>query len=154
MVPGRKPVPTTLKEMRGNPGHRPINTEEPRPTQEVPLCPDHLDAEAKTEWEWIAPHLLACGVLTVIDKAGLAAYCQSYSRWARAERMLAQSGEVLKRPDGRLYPNPYLAVAKAAIHKMHALLHEFGMTPAARTRIRAAREDADLRILTLDEEVG
>ena len=36
---GRKPKPTALKLLEGNPGNRPLNIAEPRPTG-VPNCPD------------------------------------------------------------------------------------------------------------------
>ena len=33
---GRKPVPTALKKLRGNPGKRPLNDAEPKPDVVVP----------------------------------------------------------------------------------------------------------------------
>ena len=47
---GRKPKPTALKRLEGNPGKRPLNALEPVPPT-VPLqCPRHLLPEAKKEW--------------------------------------------------------------------------------------------------------
>ena len=40
---GRKPTPTTLKVLRGNPGKRKINTEEPTLDVLLPDPPGHLD---------------------------------------------------------------------------------------------------------------
>ena len=47
---GRKPKPTAIKKLKGNPGCRPLNIAEPKPTGS-PVCPDWLEDEAKSEWE-------------------------------------------------------------------------------------------------------
>jgi P27 family predicted phage terminase small subunit len=151
---GPKPTPTATKELRGNPGKRPLNDAEPRPPQRRPPCPPHLDDAAKAEWRWITRYLLDIGVLTVIDKAALAAYCQAYSRWAKAEETLKTTGLVLKSAEGNFYTNPYLAVANKALAQMHSFLCEFGLTPASRTRVKATLDDPSLAILTLDEEAS
>jgi len=141
---GRKPVPTHLKILRGNPGKRPLPEGEPQPGRVLPTCPKHLDAEAKREWKRIARELYVLGLLSRLDRAALAAYCQVWSRWVRAEEALAKTGELTMAGD-TIAINPYLHVANRALREMHSFLSEFGMTPAARTRIKAqpaAGEDA------------
>lgn len=44
---GRKPKPTAMKELEGNPGKHPLNTSEPKPTKKAPACPKWLEPEAK-----------------------------------------------------------------------------------------------------------
>jgi P27 family predicted phage terminase small subunit len=133
---GRKPVPTALRIIRGNPGKRRLNTNEPKPRACVPECPDHLDDEAKREWKRITPELLAAGLLTAVDRAALAAYCQSWSRWVKLERKVRGNGEVLWDPQGeKFYPNPHLGALNKALRQMHEFLSEFGMTPASRVRL-------------------
>jgi P27 family predicted phage terminase small subunit len=149
---GRKAIPTATKELRGNPGKRPLNKDEPKPPRKIPTCPAHLDDAAKAEWKWISKHLHAIGVLTLIDKAALAGYCQAYSRWAAAEAALQKTGLVLKSADGRFYTNPYLAVVNRALANMHSFLSEFGMTPASRTRVKAELGGPELQILSMDQE--
>src|SRR5262249_42754142 len=80
---GRKPKPTRLKEMLGNPGKRALSTGEPVPEAAIPSCPRFLDKEARKEWRRAAPELYALGVLTNLDRAALAAYCESWSRVAK-----------------------------------------------------------------------
>ena len=48
---GRKPKPTAVKKLEGNPGKRKLNTKEPVPAKGMPACPDWLMPEAKKEWE-------------------------------------------------------------------------------------------------------
>ena len=46
---GRKPKPTAMKELEGNPGKHPLNTSEPKPNKKAPACPKWLEPEAKKE---------------------------------------------------------------------------------------------------------
>ena len=47
---GRKPKPTALKKLEGNPGKRKLNTKEPVPVKGMTDCPKWLLPEAKEEW--------------------------------------------------------------------------------------------------------
>ena len=85
MHPGRKPKPTALKRYNGNPGKRPLNLAEPIPPDGLPDCPDHLSDSARTEWHRLAAVLHGMGIFTTVDRAALAAYCQTYGRWVEAE---------------------------------------------------------------------
>ena len=44
---GRKPKPTAVKKLEGNPGKRKLNTKELVPAKGMPACPDWLMPEAK-----------------------------------------------------------------------------------------------------------
>lgn len=47
---GRKPKPTTVKELEENSWKRSLNEFEPKPKKKALKCPTGLDAEAKKEW--------------------------------------------------------------------------------------------------------
>ena len=143
-MPGRKPVPTSLKLLHGNPGKRKINSAEPKPTG-VPSCPKHLSKVAKAEWKRISAELITLGLLTSVDRAALAAYCAAYARWAEAEEKLQQFGTVIKTKNGNPVQSPFVGVANRALELMHKFLTEFGMTPASRTRLQVQpmQPDAD-----------
>ena len=95
---GRKPKPTKLKLITGNPGKRLLYEREPEPKPGIPECPSHLDEEARAEWGRIAPELATMGVLARIDRAALAAYCQAWSRWVKAEGEIRKHDLVVKAP--------------------------------------------------------
>ena len=48
---GRKPKPTALKKLEGNPGKRPLNTMEPTPPNVSIHCPQYLLPDARKEWK-------------------------------------------------------------------------------------------------------
>ena len=134
MSVGRKPTPTAVKLLKGNPGRRPLNPNEPRPSG-IPTCPEHLNAVAKAEWDRISVELSACGLLTSIDRAALAAYCATYARWLEAEQKIDRHGTVIKTQSGNAIQNPYVGVANRALDLMHKYLIEFGCTPSSRSRV-------------------
>ncbi len=135
---GRKPIPTTLKLLHGNPGRRPINKDEPKPDLEAPDCPDHLDAEARAEWARIVGKLEPLGLVTHLDRAALAGYCVTWARWVEAERKLAELGLLVKTPSGYPIQSPYLAIANQAAKAMREFLTEFGLTPSSRSRVKGS----------------
>lgn len=75
-VRGPKPTPTALRRLQGNPGKRAGNHDEPVPPADLPTCPNHLNAPAREEWDRLASVLHEMGVVTLVDRAALAAYCQ------------------------------------------------------------------------------
>ncbi len=44
---GRKPKPTAVKQLEGNPGKRQLNANEPKPAARAPSCPKWLEDDAK-----------------------------------------------------------------------------------------------------------
>jgi P27 family predicted phage terminase small subunit len=139
---GRKPKPTKLKLVDGNPGKRPLNESEPDPDQEeeCPQAPERLNDVAKAEWDRIAPELYNLGLLTKIDTAALEAYCSAYARWLEAEDKIRELGMLVKAPSGYPIQTPYLSIANKAIEQIKAFLTEFGMTPSSRSRISVGAE--------------
>jgi phage terminase small subunit len=109
---GRKPKPTALKVLEGNPGKRPLNKNEPQPEKKAPRCPSWLEPEAKKEWKRMAKTLETIGVLTQVDKAAFAGYCQAYARWKEAEEFLSKHGTIFKTPSGYIQQVPQVSIAQ------------------------------------------
>jgi P27 family predicted phage terminase small subunit len=140
---GRKPKPTVLKLLEGNPGKRALNEREPTPPADIPDCPEYLDEEARGEWFRTAAVLRDMGLLTLADRTALAAYCVAYSRWLKAERQVQKYGAVTLSPNKKFpMKSPYLSVADQALETMRKFMVEFGLTPSSRSRIRLPGKDA------------
>ncbi len=122
MPPGRKPKPTHLKLLEGNPGKRPLNQHEPKLTQKIPTCPGWLLPEAKLEWRRVVKELADTGIITIVDRSMLAAYCQMWARFVEAEK----SGQ----------PLPASKVAQ-----MRALASEFGIGASSRSRFNVEKQE-------------
>lgn len=134
---GRKPTPTAIKELEGNPGHRPLNDQEPKPVKKAPPCPKNLEPEAKKEWRRLAKHMESLGILTELDMAAFASYCQHYARWKEAEDFLTQHGTIVKTPSGYWQQVPQVSIAQTYNKLMMKAAEQFGLTPSSRSRIIA-----------------
>jgi P27 family predicted phage terminase small subunit len=149
MKPGTRPKPTHLKLVTGNPGKRPLPTAEARVAPALPSPPPHLSDDAKVEWSRVSEELYKAGLLSSLDRAALAAYCQAHGRWSQAERAIAEMGKrdmltgglMIKTSNGNAIQNPLVGTANKAMSDMVRYAAEFGMTPSARTSITATPPD-------------
>jgi len=80
------------------------------------------------------------GLLTIVDRAALASYCQWWARWVEAERQIEIYGLTFETPNGYLQQRPEVALAQKASDKCRAFLAEFGLTPASRSRVKLPNE--------------
>lgn len=140
---GRKPKPTAMKMLAGNPGKRALNHSEPRPRAVLPRPPEHLSDEEKNKWKLVVKELHPLGLVTTIDKDALAFYCVLFVRWIKAEKMVREKGEIIKTAAGNIIQNPYLSIANRALEQLNRLGAEFGMTPSSRTRVKVELFDPE-----------
>lgn len=137
------PLPTAVKKRRGTYRADRASANEAQPFARKPNCPRWLGPEAKREWRRMAKHLHDAGLLTFIDRAALAAYCEAYGHWKEATLALRKQPTVIESDKGNLYLNPWWGVMRTARTDMMAALREFGMTPSARSKIVVARADEE-----------
>lgn len=102
----------------------------------LPRCPAHLTPVARKEWRRLAGPLHDMGVLSVTDRAALAAYCQAWARWVEAEEHLAKGPPLIKAPSGYVQQSPWLAIANKQLEIMGRFMAELGLSPSARARLR------------------
>lgn len=150
---GRTPKPTHLKVLEGNPGKRALNKNEPKPQAKIPSCPSHLDKEAKVEWRRISKQLLQLGLLTEIDRAALAAYCQAWSRWVYAENKISELVELEKQASAKatqlaLTGQEQLGALTAEIDRLGTLQEMMGSSATNEAKlVRLAAEAANLQTM-------
>jgi P27 family predicted phage terminase small subunit len=130
--------PTAWRRAEGNRGKRAWNHAEPKPPDGTPECPEHLSDEARAEWHRLVESLVGMGVITIVDRAVLAAYCQAYGRWVEAEQKLRETPLLFKTPSGYVQQSPWLNIANRQMELMGRYMAEIGLTPASRSRIKAS----------------
>jgi P27 family predicted phage terminase small subunit len=140
---GRKPKPSALKELEGNPGKRAVNKKEPKPDVAIPSCPNHLTGVAKQEWNRVTKELAKLGLITNVDRAALAAYCTAYKDYVRAENELKEGGQVIFTEKGGAYQNPWVGIKNSAIEKMIKIGVEFELTPSSRVRLQVEKPNEE-----------
>jgi P27 family predicted phage terminase small subunit len=134
---GRKPTPTKLRILRGNPSRRPLPTAEPTPAPTVGPPPEWLPAAARDEWARLAPLLERIGVLTEADHHALILFCQTWIVWRQASAHIAKHGLIVKARSGRPIVSPHVGIAQKALDQLRGLVADFGMTPSSRSRVTA-----------------
>lgn len=149
MARGRKPKPTKLKVLQGNPGKRKLNKNEPQPKSKPrgPYCPRWLDKDAKNEWRRIAKQLKDIGLLTDVDTAVMAGYCQAYSRWKKAEEAIKKHGMIYKpnKDNDYIQQSPFVSISNKAQEQMRKFIVELGLSPSSRSKIEipGGEDDGD-----------
>lgn len=137
---GPKAQPTVLKILRGNPGKRALNHDEPQPQSGFPPCPEHLSSSAREAWGRFGEQLAACGVGTRLDGVALELLCSAYAAYLDAADKVAKGGAVWVDTSGgggipKFAYSPYWAVKNRERETLVKLLAEFGMTPSSRSGI-------------------
>ena len=142
---GRRPKPTALKLVTGNPGKRAINKKEPKPKRLIPSCPAYLSSESKVAWGRLSVLLDRMGVLTEADTAALERLCDCYSDILICRQSLITDGWTYKTVDAQgntlIKGNPAATQLRAADSQFKAYLIEFGLTPAARSKVHGNPEE-------------
>lgn len=141
MAAGRPRKPTNLKVIEGNRGKRGHSSQEPDPDYLNDLTPpDWMPEVAKAVWNELAPQLRNARLLTRCDVVALEQACVAIAQYRLSVRRVGE--ELIKvrqptdeNPAGSEMINPWLLVQSMAHKQAMALLREFGMTPAARSRV-------------------
>lgn len=125
-----------------------MNEREARPgaPARVPPAPRWLSAGARREWRRLARLLLGAGLLTEIDVVALGMMCEALDIYQRAKAAMGEEGLIVVSDKGNSYQHPALGVMNGARADVLRWAREFGMTPAARSRItvEAAAEEPSL----------
>lgn len=133
--------PTTLKLITGTAQPCRMNPNEPQFDVAIPKPPHHLSKEARKEWDRMAPVLFDMGLISECDRAAFAMYCQSWGRHVKAEYMIRIHGPVITTKDGLQKVSPWVRISHEASIAAQRLLIEFGLTPAARSRVVAKKKE-------------
>jgi len=140
---GRKPKPSHLKLVQGDPGKRGVAGTEPKPEVKTIAPPAWLPDPAKTEWRRIMPELVRWGLMTVLDVGALAGYCAAYAQFRKAQMAINKKGAIYESQSrlGKMFRvRPEITVMNEALRQMRGFAAEFGLTPAARVRLKGAAQ--------------
>jgi P27 family predicted phage terminase small subunit len=143
VVAGRKPKPSWLKVVTGNPGKRKPNLSEPIPTQGIGPPPEFVGKSADAmRGVWLEMvNAAPAGLLTILDRSVLEIFCRAKVRYLEACEKLDTYGPVIKsQVQGVWQQSPYYSIMKAEAKMMHSCMVEMGFTPSSRSRVSIAQK--------------
>ncbi len=144
---GRKPKPTAVKKLEGNPGHRPLPSNEPQYEAASERAPTGMTAEARKFWHKLAEQVIEAGVLRSVDVPAFALMAEHYALAMRAIDEIAEVDYLTTEDrNGAQRKLPQLQVFRdnAAAYRMFAT--EFGLTPSSRARIHVQGDGEQLSL--------
>ena len=137
---GRRPKPTASKRLSGTLRRDRQNQREPKPKAGA-RCPSWLAADAKSVWRDLAPVLERMKVLTEADREALALLCSALAEYRQARAVLDREGSTYRATTEAgavlVRPRPELRIAQDAWRRARLMLVEFGLSPAARSKVSA-----------------
>lgn len=152
---GRRPEPTAIKILRGNPGKRPLNVDEPTPPAGLVQKPADLSGRSAKVWDEVAPICLAMGTLTTADVKAFVAYCELQ---ATAELIAVEKQNPEFKPlvmkatvdgDGNVHlearENPLIRMERHTAGALRPYYEKFGLEPVGRARIHVRTDPAYVR---------
>lgn len=148
MSKGRKPLPTALKLLTGNAGHRAkadLGRGEPNPEVSLGEAPAHLNEIGQAYWFAEGGQLLKTRVITVADHDAFGELCFFHQQKMRLVEQIARL-EKKKTPTKKEIWQLQVATGQLLklTDRMQKIRIQFGMTPASRTSIKIDTGQADL----------
>jgi P27 family predicted phage terminase small subunit len=132
---GRKPKPTHLKLVTGNPGKRRLNKREPQPPGNLEAVPEWLSESQRAGWTY-AIASAPTGLLKRLDRSVLTIWVIAEDLHRQAAEKVAQFGLLTKAPNtGLPIQSPFLPIVNKQAQIMLKAAAELGFTPSSRSRV-------------------
>lgn len=136
---GPPKTPTHLRLVKGNPSKRAINKNEPKPPSGVPPIPKHFDKRGKYWFKRMGEELDAVGVMSTLDAKALELLVEAYTEYRHHCEVLDKEGYTYQTGSATgekiVKAHPAAAMKADAWKRIRAMLSEFGMTPASRSKV-------------------
>jgi P27 family predicted phage terminase small subunit len=162
---GRPAIPGKVHYLRGNPSKLPVDalTDDFQPDVELPTCPGHLQDEARKEYRRIGKELERYGLISKLDRGVLSMACERWAEYVWAQRKMAElneqdpngeKGYIDRTPNDYKVMSVYLQIARSSESQYVKLCNELGLTPAARSRVKASSPQLHLPGMGPEDEGG
>lgn len=149
-MPGPRPQPAAVKAQRSavRSKHKP----KPSFPGEVAAgsavaAPSWLKDEGLKVWRRLSPTLTAAKLLTPADRETFGRYCRNFARWLKMQLALDENGETysVTTESGTVHrARPEFVIADRIERQLLAAEDRFGLNPAERQRIFAARSQSGI----------
>lgn len=150
---GRKSKPDHLKLVSGTLRPDRVNAAAPKPSEDLPASPDWLSGRAATIFDDLVSIIGPMGIGSSTDTAMLAILASRLEEVEICTAIIEDGGRtfvsnVSYDDEGRMESqqikgHPVVAQRSEAMRHAQSLLAEFGLSPAARSKVSANRKDEE-----------
>jgi len=137
---GRRRIPDELKVLRGTAEKRRLNPDQPKLRTGRPPVVGALSKRARRIFRELIRATEALGYLTPDHRRIYALLASRLAEWEELEELLAEEGRFYETRTGLKKVHPAVAARDAAMRDARQLLTEVGLTPAARGKVKVAKQ--------------
>lgn len=153
---GPKTQPAAIAKRKGT--YQPCRHGEDNVKSAELACPTGLGEVAARNWHAIAPMLGRFNITAETDELALKLFCEAIEDYVAARDIVTEQGITTVGSQGNLIMHPAVRVRESAFSRVLKMAQEFGMTPSARTNVKATpgeeEEDDTDDILQMRPKVG
>lgn len=150
---GRKPIPDHLKVLSGTARKDRMNPDAPVVPSGMTEPPDWLNARAAEVFHQLSGILDTLNLSTPVDAAALSLLASRLEEVEAASAVIDDLGRTYSTegPSGQLFrPRPEIAMRNEAMRHAQSLLSDFGLNPAARSKVSAGKHVEENPFAALD----
>ena len=103
--------------------------------------PEWLPEKGRELWRLVAPEMQRLGLLTVADAPAFLVMCLCYGEAMDAAQKVKDEGHTTSSDRGGLKKHPEVTILNEMLAQFRQWCVEFGMTPAARQRLKLLPEE-------------
>ncbi len=137
---GRKKKPTHLKAVQGTTRKDRDNPNEPVPSTGVAVAPGNLSERGAELFASTSAILDGMGIATPDDVSALSLLAFRLDQIEQLQVLVEDGGYTYKTDAGLIKANPAVGQLSDAMRHAQSLLAEFGLTPAARSKVSAGKK--------------
>ncbi len=136
---GRKKIPDKLKIVAGTAQACRMNPDAPVPAPGVAIAPEHLSDRGSDIFSRLSAILDGMGIASPDDVDALTILAQRLEQIELLTVIIEDSGFTFETDSGLWKARPEVAMRSDAMRHAQGLLAEFGLTPAARSKVSAGK---------------
>ena len=139
MTRGPAPKPTQLLKLTGS-WRAKTRQGEPEAPRGKPKPPQWFDANQRDGWKWLVEQLESMNLLHLADRATMVLFAEAWGEFVEAVKAIRKDGRTVTTARGGTAMHPMIRVKNQAADRINRMAQQFGLSPAARTRVKAAEE--------------
>lgn len=139
MAVGRKRVPDHLKVVAGTAQPCRMNPDPPMPSADVPVAPEWLSERAAAIFAEMVGVIRPMGIASASDTAALALLALRLEEVEICSAIIDAESRTYTADTGQIKGHPAVAQRSEAMRHAQSLLSEFGLSPAARSKVSATK---------------